>query len=291
MNSNVIPLYKKLCPKRDKPLILDFDSIGGSAVNDTVDKLKKEGVAGKGYYNKQHFMKYFCENQGMIFTKENIPVVVCCVNQEKTVQGATPFAPPQKTITGGTAQMFKDGNMISVTRQKLDSGNRLFLSTAKTSFCDPRKIQVEFRWNKFGRKVEDAYEAHFLWGLAAAECIAKPEKGVDEIRDICDVSISDGGLVTCRQLGLKSVPADEFETALMSSGDLLEQLYVHQKIEKLRPLDDFYEYMKSKEPGAKKAEEEEAKPKKASRTSVKKKTVEPLPLLDTVEDSGTDADQ
>ena len=284
LNTSVIPAYIKACPDMDKPLVIGFDSIGGAAAEDTISKLEKEGLAGKGYTNKQHIMKYFCENQGAIFAKSRIPVVVMCVNQEKERAAATPFAMPTKTITGGTAQLFKDGHMISATKKSLASGdgNVVYLKTTKTSFCDPRKIEVVFKWNKYGVKTEDAYEARFLWGLAAARCLADPDKGVGEIRDIIDVKLSDKDLVTCPQLGLKSVDADEFERALMADSKLLSQLYTYQKIERLQDLSAYGEYVKKQSKGAAADEAEAPQKKPASRKASKKPT--PVNLFD-VEDA------
>lgn len=244
INKTIIPLYVKLCPKRDKPIIVGLDSIGGSASEDTITKLKTSDTPGKGYYDKQHYLKYWCENQGVIFEREGIPIVIVCINQEREQASATPFGPPQKTITGGKAQLFKDGLMLSASKKALASGdgNLVYLRTTKTSFCDSRKIEVEFRWNKYGQKVDDAYEARFLWGLAAARCLENPDKGVGDIRSICDVKVSDQGLVTCPQLDLKSVDPDEFEAALMADKELLDKLYTYQKIERLKGLDEFAEY-------------------------------------------------
>lgn len=283
LNKTIIPLYLKTCPKLDKPLFIGFDSIGGSASNDTIEKLAKEGTAGKGYYNKQHFMKYFCENQGAIFSRNQIPVVVMCINQEREQAAANAFSAPKKTITGGKAQLFKDGHMISARKEKLSSGdgNIIHLSTTKTSYCDARKIDVQFRWNKFGKKQDDAYEAHFLWALASAQCIADPERGVGvnegmSIRDICSVKVSDKNLVTCPQLGLTSVQPEEFEAALFANKEVLDALYTYQKIERLRDLGEYAEYIKKQKQDGK--EEPETKPAKKPTPKAKKAAPAATPL-------------
>ena len=269
-NTKVLPMYLKAFPKLDRPLIIGLDSIGGSASEDTIGKLEKEGVAGKGYYNKQHFMKYFCENEGPILARSGVPVVIMCINQEREGTAAPGFAgPPPKVITGGRAQLFKDGHMISAKKKALGSGdgNIITLKTTKTSFCDAREIKVEFRWNKYGVKEDDAYEARFLWGLASAQCLAEPTKGVGEIRDICDVKVSDQQLVTCPQLGLKSVQPDEFEAALMADAKLLGQLYTYMKIDRLKDLTQYADWWASK--GKPKKEEPEEKPKAKSKAKAK----------------------
>ena len=182
--------------------------------------------------------------------------------------------------------------MLSARAMKLnsDDGTLVHLSTVKTAFCDARKIEVEFKWNKYGQKFDDAYEARFNWGLASAMCLANPEKGVGEIRDICDVKVSDQHLVTCPQLGLRSVDPDEFEAALMADTALLDQLYTYQKIEKLKGLDEFAEYsaavrarMAGKAPKEEEPKEDE-KPKAAKPKASKART----PKLEEV--SVTDAD-
>lgn len=233
-----LTVYKSICPKKDKPMLIGLDSIGGASSADTIEKMS-EGKAGKGYYDKAHYMKYFCENMGTILAKENIPVVIVCINQEKEVQSQT-YGPPSKRVTGGISQVFKEGHMISASAVKLNSGtgNRVILKTTKTSFCDPRKIEVIFRWNKFGLDSDDPYQLRFDWALASAMCLAEPTAGVGDLRDIIDVKVSTQELVTCPQLGLKSVVPTEFEAALMANTDLLQQLYTYQKIEQLRSVLD-----------------------------------------------------
>ena len=279
LNGDVLPMYEKVCPKRDAPLIIGFDSIGGSGSEDTIKKLKKEGTSGKGYYDKAHFMKYFCENMGVLLHRSRIPVVIVCVNQEKEKASSTPYGPPQKSITGGTSQLFKAGHMISASVRKLASGdgNIVTLRTSKTSYCDPRKIEVEFRWNKFGKSEDDMYVIRFDWGLASARCLADPEKGVGEIRDIADVKVSDQKLVTCPQLGCRSVTTDEFEKALMSNEKVLKQLQIYQKIERLKDLTTYPEYVASLSGKAK--PKEESKPK-AKGKPPKKEEPAPVSILE-----------
>lgn len=250
INKALIPAYIAACPERNKPLVIGLDSIGGSASQDTIEKLTEDGSAGKGFWNKQHYMKYFCENQGVIFEREALPVVIICVNQEREVvsTGMPTFGPPRKTITGGRAQMYRDGYMLSMTKKPLgsDDGNLVFIKTAKTSFSDPREIEVEFRWNKFGVKRDDAYEARFHWALASARCLAEPERSKDEVKSIINVTVSKERRVTCPELGLTSVSPEDFETELMANEDLLDKLYTCQKIERLKGTEEYAEYMDAK---------------------------------------------
>lgn len=145
--------------------------------------------------------------------------------------------------------------MISSSYKTLASGDGklLTLRTTKSSFSDARKIEVAFRWNKYGATDPDtdAYNHHFEWALASAKCIADPEKGVGEIRDICDVKVADSGLVTCPTFGLRSVPAEEFEAALFDSSNekTLNQLYAYQKIEKIKDMSDYKAFVKSRKDG------------------------------------------
>jgi hypothetical protein len=240
-------------------MIIGFDSIGGAASRDISDKMEKEGNVGKGFHEKAVNMKNFCEN--VVATIGDIPAVFVMINQEKESLNTTPYGPPQKHITGGTSQVFKDGHMISNQVKKLASGdgNQVIMRTTKTSFCDPRKIEVYFRWNKFGKSEDDYYGHHFDWALASANVIANPEKGVGEIRDICDVKISDKGLVTSEKLGLRSVPPEEFEQALFdpSNEATLNALYAYQKIDKLKGMDEYREYLKKRKEIGKQAKEPE----------------------------------
>ena len=237
--------YQRRITKYDVPLVVGMDSIGGAASADTVAKMLKEGAIGKGFYDKAHFMKYFCEN--MSGCMGAIPMVVICVNQEKEKASSTPgySGPPQKQITGGVSQVFKDGHMISATFKTLASGDGkiITLRTTKTSFSDARKIEVAFRWNKFGTDENDYYGHHFEWALASAKCLADPDKGVGELRSIADVKVSDANLVTCPQLGCKSVKPEEFEQALFENKEVLNALYVYQKIDKIKGMDEYAEHI------------------------------------------------
>lgn len=271
----LIPMYNKHVKDYDIPMIVGLDSIGGAASKDTVTKLKEEGAAGKGFYDKAHYMKYFCENAGQVIG--DIPMVVVCINQEKEAASTTPgsYGPPQKKITGGASQVFKDGHMISASFRTLASGDGkiITLRTTKTSFSDARKLEVEFRWNKFGTSLDDAYGHHFEWALASAKCLAAPDKGVGDIRDIANVSVSEKNLVTCPQLDCKSVPPEEFEAALNAPEyeKVLNELYMYQKIERIKDLAAYKEYMKERKERqkSKKEKEEEAKASKVKVTKVK----------------------
>lgn len=274
--TKIIPAYKKFAPSMDVPVIIGLDSIGGSASSDTVKKITTEGSAGKGFYDKAHYMKYFCENAGHVIG--DIPMVIMCINQEKEQAAATPYAPIQKKITGGVSQVFKDGHMISASYKTLGSGDGkiITLKTTKTSFSDARKIEVVFKWNKFGANEKDAYGHKFNWALATAKCLADPDKGVGELRDIADVKVSDLGLVTCPQLGCKSVQPEEFEQALMdpSNKEILDQLCVYQKIDKIKGMSEYKEYLKARKDRAKQtASEVLDEPVVEVKKVVRKKTI------------------
>lgn len=253
----ILPTCRKNMTDRQTPIIIGLDSIGGAASSDVTNKLETEGVAGKGFWEKAFWMKTFCENAVTIIG--DLPIVFVCINQEKEAAAAA-YGPPQKTITGGKSQVFKDGAMISSSYKSLASGDGkiLTLRTTKLSFADARKIEVAFRWNKYGTEKE-GYGHHFDWALATAKCLADPEKGVGEIRDICDVKVADSGLVTCPTFNLKSVPAEEFEKALFdpANSKTLDALYVYQKIDKIKDLSTYKAYLKSKADGTFHAEPEQ----------------------------------
>lgn len=286
----IIPAYRKNLGACECPIIIGFDSIGGAASSDLVEKFEKEGVVGKGFHEKSHWMKHFCENAAAIIG--NIPMVIVCINQEKEAAAAA-YGPPQKTITGGKSQVFKDGHMISSSYKTLASGDGklLTLKTTKTSFSDARKIEVAFRWNKYGPTDPDtdAYGHHFEWALASAKCLADPEKGVGEIRDICDVKVADSGLVTCPTFGLRSVPATEFEAALFDSSNAktLNALYQYQKIERIKNMDDYKAYVKSRKDGT---FHEPAPPAEATVTT-RKRTKKLTPVLPPDEPSDESPEQ
>ena len=260
----ILPVYRKSFTKMNIPLVIGLDSIGGAASKDVVDKITKEGSASKGYYDKPHILKYFCENARQLMG--DIPMVVLCINQEKEQAASTPYGPPQKKVTGGVSQIFKDGHMISANFKTLASGDGkiITLRTTKTSFSDSRRIEVAFRWNKYGD-----YGHHFEWALASANCIASPEKGVGEIRDIADVKVSDQGLVTCPQLGCRSVEPEEFEAALFApeNSTVLANLYDYQKIEPIRDVAEYAESLKARKSGKQEEQEEEAEQKPAKVTT------------------------
>ncbi len=297
LNKSVIKTYLEVSPDMSMPLIIGMDSIGGSSSGDVVSKLKTEGVASKGYYDKSHVMKHWCENASKVY--ENIPYVILCVNQEKEVASAT-YGPPQKKITGGTSQIYKDGHMISATFKTLASGDGkvITLRTTKTSFSDARKIEVNFMWNKYGKTLDDAYGHHFQWALASAKCLAAPEKGVGEIRDICDVKVSEKNLVTCPQLNCRSVDPVEFEQALFAdeNKEILQALRIYQKIDVIKDVSQYSTYMKERKQAVKPEKEApKASTKPKTKPATKAKTVTtvkvpkvpvpaaPTPLFDTEE--------
>lgn len=299
LTTKLLPSYKAHFTKSNIPLVIGMDSIGGAASKDTVSKIQSDGVAGKGFYDKAHYLKYFCENAGVIMG--DIPMIVICINQEKEQAAAQSYGPAVKKITGGASQVFKDGHMISAGYKTLASGDGkvITLRTTKTSFCDARKIEVTFRWNKFGASEKDAYGHHFEWAMASAKVLADPEKGVGEIRDIADVKISDAGLVTCPQLDCKSVPPEVFEQALYAPeyANVLNALRVYQKIECIKSVADYSEYMQNRKKEAK----EDAKAAKGSepkKSTVKKTTVKKAEapvktasrsIMDIKPDAGQDA--
>lgn len=278
----IIPSYRKNFSGNDMPIVLGLDSIGGASASDTIEKLEKEGVAGKGFYEKAHYLKYFCENAGVLIG--DIPMVIICINQEKEAAAAA-YGPPQKTITGGKSQVFKDGHMISATYKTLAAGDGkvITLRTTKTSFCDAREIKVNFKWNKFGATDpdKDAYGHHFEWALATANCLADPTKGVGDIRDICNVKVAESGLVTCETFGLRSVKPEEFEEALFdpSNSKTLEALYQYQKIERIKDLNAYKEYLKNRKAGTKQPTQEEQAPTVTVTPAAKKRVKKLTPVL------------
>jgi hypothetical protein len=153
------------------------------------------------------------------------------------------------------------------------------MKTTKTSFCDPRKIEVYFRWNKFGTSEDDYYGHHFDWALASANVLANPEKGVGEIRDICDVKVSDKGLVTSEKLGLRSVTPEEFEQALFdpSNAAILNALYTYQKIDRLKGMDEYREFLKKRKAAAKEAKADKDSQKITVAKKPAKKKAAPAP--------------
>ena len=275
INTKVLPICKKVSPDCKMPIIIGLDSIGGAASDDVVKKLSTDGVAAKGYYDKPHLVKNQCESSMALFGDH--PIIFVCINQEKEVAAATPYGPPQKKITGGASQVFKDGHMLSASFRTLASGDGkiVTLRTTKTSFSDQRKIEVIFRWNKFGTSAEDAYNHHFEWALASANVLASPEKGVGEIRDIADVKVSDQGLVTCPQLGCRSVKPEEFEAALFApeNADILNALYVYQKIDKLKDINEYAEWVAKRKQVNKQTKEQD----KASQKITLSKPADPPP--------------
>lgn len=280
LNKDILPIYRQMAPNNDVPMLIGFDSIGGAASRDTTEKMEKEGAVGKGFHEKAVQMKHFCEN--IVATIGDIPAVFVMINQEKESLNATPYGPPQKHITGGTSQVFKDGHMISNSVKKLASGdgNLVVMKTTKTSFCDPRKIEVYFRWNKFGKSEDDYYGHHFDWALASANVLANPEKGVGEIRDICDVKVSDKGLVTSEKLGIRSVTPDEFEQALFDPANaaILNALYTYQKIDRLKGMDEYREYLKKRKASAKEAKAADKDSQKVTVTKKPAKKTKPVPM-------------
>lgn len=256
----------------DVPLLVGLDSIGGAADEATAKKIESDGAVGKQFADKQHHMKYLSENFSLLAS--DTPIVVMTINHESTRMGPTGIS--YKTITGGDAQQYKAGHMLSMAVRRTyqsGGGKDLVLKTIKTSFCDARKLDLSFRWNKFNNM-----EGHrFEWELASAVLLADPDRGIGDLRDIVDVKVSDKGLVTCPQLNCTSVQPEEFEEQLMAS-DLLPQLQTHMCISRIKGIGEYAEHMlRLQDPkAAKKAEEKAAKePAPAKKSRARKKKEEP----------------
>lgn len=296
-NKKFLPGVRK-AKKYDAPILLGLDSIGGSGTEDVKAKLEAEGVVGKGFGDKPHFMKYFCENATALLG--DLPVVIVCINHEKEKIAANPFGPQPKEmmkVVGGTTQVYKAGFMVHTEYNELadKTGKIIKLRTLKTSFSDSRKIEVVFHWNKTGdsENPEDMYGHRFDWAMSSARILADPATfvgSVGDIRKICDVKIESDGSVTCPTFGMKSVPAEEWEAALFSPEhkDVLDKLYVYLKIDKLKTVDEYAEHIKGK---GKKQEPKEDKPKEEKpKAKAKSKAKAKEPELGTLELPGGDDD-
>lgn len=264
------------------PIFIDWDSVGGAASDSLVDKFEDEGVVGKGFHDKAHIMKHFCEQWGAL--SKFLPIVFMVVNQEKKDVESTPgyTGPAKKHITGGESQVFKAGHIVSASYRAMSdgSGKIVTLRTTKTSFCDPRKVEVNFIWNRAGQSDTNAQGHHWQWALAGAQLLANPAY-VGDLRSIIDVKVSKENLVTCPQLNLRSVQPEVFEAALFApeNADLLKRLYAYQKIEVIKGIDEYREYLVSKKKEAadlkekqkadRKAEKEQEQARKAEEAAAK----------------------
>lgn len=254
---SVLKTYKK-GNIYDTPLLVDWDSISGSAMSDVVDKLETDGIAGKGYYDKAHVMKYLTENWSVLVG--NLPVVFMGVLQEKEKAASSPMAAPQKSYGGGDSQLFKAGTLLSFSYSipRTGTGKIVRIKTALNGFADARNIEARFVWNQFGAIDEESQGHKWLWAEASAKCLANPAI-VGNLRDIVDVKMNDQMLVTCKQLGVEKVTPDEFEEALFDSSNekVLHDLYRYHKIDIIKPPNEyqaFIEKAKGKENSAKEAE-------------------------------------
>ena len=83
-------------------------------------------------------------------------------------------------------------------------------------------------------------------------------------------------------MGLRSVTPEEFEAALFApeNKEILDKLYAYQKIEKIKGMDEYREYLKSKKAAAKdtKPEEKVTVTKTKGRKSAKQQKEAPRPL-------------
>lgn len=262
------------------PILIDWDSIGGAASDDIVKKFSQDGVVGKGFHDKAHTMKQLCQNWSQL--RDNLPIIVYAVNQEKpdvaTGPGAMPGVTPMH-VTGGLSQVFKAGHVISARFRNINNGagKLVTLRTTKTSFCDPRRVQVKFVWNRTGTRDSDAQGHHWQWAQASANVLANPQF-VGQLRDIADVKISAQGLVTCPQLGCKSVIPQEFQQALFdpANSKVLQQLYAYQKIEKLNGMQQYYDYIRQCAVNQKQAKQDakKAKAQQKAQLAARKKAQE-----------------
>lgn len=266
LTKKVLATFKKM-GAYDTPLLIDWDSISGAAMTDVVEKIEKEGTAGKGYYDKSHIMKYLTENWSVLVG--NLPVIFVGVLQEKQKAADTFGKQPEKSYGGGDSQLFKAGTLLTFQQiGKLDNGKRIRIRTELNGFADARQIETTFVWDQFGSLETDSQGHRWTWADATALCLAAP-KIVGELRDIVDVKRSDKGLVTCKQLGVTSVSPEEFEAALFApeNAKILNDLYSYHKIEKIKTPEQYIEYVKRLEGKAEASKEADKEAKAAEKAA------------------------
>lgn len=261
----------------DTPLLVDWDSISGSAMSDAVKKIQDDGTAGKGYYEKSHVMKYLAENWSVLIG--NLPVIFVGVLQEKE-KAAEGFsrAGTVKTYGGGDSQLFKAGTLLSFSViGNMPNGKAVRIKTALNGFADARQIDTKFVWDQFGNMQSESQGHRWLFAEATARCLAQPAI-VGDLRDIIDVKLGDDGLVTCKQFGQTKVTPEEFEAALFAdeNKETLEQLYRYQKIEKIKTPEEYLDFVNSQEnkEAAFKQAEKDAKAEEKARKEAELKAKE-----------------
>lgn len=248
----ILPTFRQL-GVYDTPLLIDFDSISGAAMSDVVDKINKDGVASKGYYEKAHIMKHLSENWSALIG--NLPVVFIGVLQEKekAAEGWAPAAGPQKSYGGGDSQLFKAGTLLSFSHGTLPNGKLVRIKTALNGFADSRSIEVKFTWDQFGSLETESQGHKWCWAESTVKCLAQP-KVVGDLRDIIDVKMSStGDTVSCKQLGVDKVTPEEFEAALFAPENekVLHNLYLYHKIERIKSPKEYADYAQKLEDGEK----------------------------------------
>lgn len=253
----------------DTPLLIDMDSISGSADEDILEKIEKEGSISKTISSKAHVLKHLTETWSQLIG--NLPVIFVGIVQRKVAieTGGMPGMAPKYTYGGGMSMLFKAGTLLSLNCVgNQDAGKVIRIRTEMSGFSDRREIDVRFVWNQFGKLDTDSQGHRWLWAEATARCLAQP-KIVGDLRDIINVKLNDNNTVTCKQFGLDKVTPEEFETALFAeeNKDVLNNLYRYMKIDKIRPPEEYPAYVAGLDTKADQAKEAEKEAKAAERAA------------------------
>lgn len=232
-------------PMRSIPCMFIVDSLTGSDVEESAEKVTKEGMALKAFpIGALSWTRFF-----KIYSNRLIgwPIAFVYLNhlKDKPPPPGMGHLPPQKTTPGGVAQDFhasiylhttliKDGrtatrDVVGDTIECPTDFRRLKLFTQKNSLAAGKKsIIVDFLWyyDENGDQV-----SYFDFETATAELIASMQGGESELssperkalKEICDLACTKGQYYSDR-LGLDGVNGVTAGHAIESDPALMEAL-------------------------------------------------------------------
>lgn len=243
--------YVKEHTDKDKMILLDLDSVSGADTEESLEKIEKEGSAGRSH--PDHALSWSRWLKG--FTSKDLsgwPISMIAVNHLKEKGNPMPGLPPQKTAPGGAAWFlhsawyfwvsrigkeqrmtrYVDGEFITCPQET----RRISIECHKTSFgTDARSIAVDFVWYWEG----DKQVSYFDWNASTAQLLSalqmaeskeiKQIKGLKKgfekgaLQEIVDVKVSDN-LYTSKRLDVERVPPSEFGRLVNADQKLMDEL-------------------------------------------------------------------
>jgi len=242
--------YKKLCPSRNTPYMLGWDSLRGSMSEGEQAKVAKEGAPSRSFSEESLILsKYFASLPNMLL---DWPIMLMFVQHEKTKQQeGFSHGPPGTTALGGDAPGFHATAHIRV--QNIKSSDQeakkpykvMKLSSEKCNFGPNGRSFMVHLWYDEAFADENGSEVlrnyWFDWDRADCDLLASDKlANGTEVRRMCNItSKKDNGEFMCAELGFKNyTPASDIMNALRENKQLFERIQAALRISRIQSFSD-----------------------------------------------------